>query len=145
MFSVSSHSLFFLTTTWICSLGTRCPASVPIGAPLPTSAVPHWLVPAKQLSCDLCSQSRCLALSGSMWLYQGALRFRLVPNSCSLTFPVCSGCLQGEEELDFWDEPTEVQTMLIHIRCSQKQCTRYMSVLLHRDCNGAYFLILGKV
>lgn len=68
-----------------------------------------------------------------------------MPNSCSLTFPVCSGCLRGEEALDFWDEPTEAQTMLIHIRCSQKQCIRYIFVLLHWDCNGVYFLTLGKV
>lgn len=106
VFSVSSHALLFLTHLDL-FFGTYCLGSVPIRAPLPTLAELHWLVPAKQLSCDLCSHGRCSALSVSMQLYQGALRFRLVPNSCSLMFPECSGCLQAEETLNFWDEPTQ--------------------------------------
>lgn len=76
-----------------------------------------------------------LALSVCMWLYQGALLFSLLPNSCLLTFLVCSGCPQWEQALGgwgepAWDEPTWDEAVLIHIWCSQQQCTRYMSVLL---------------
>lgn len=97
LFSVSSHYLFFLTTTWICSLSTCCPRLVPIRAPLSTLTVPHRLVPAKQVSCDLCSPFRCLVSSVSMCLSQRSLRFRLVETpACVL---VCPGCLWREEVL----------------------------------------------
>lgn len=61
-----------------------------------------------------------LALSVSMWLYQGSVLFSLLPNSCLLTFLVCSGCPQGEQVLGgwgepTWGEPTWGEPVLIHI------------------------------